>query len=144
MIAPGQTMDILLNASQDPSHYYMLTRPFFESEAPFDNTTASAILRYEGNYTAPSSPIYPTQLPNITDRISAYNFTSQVRALATEEHPVNVPKNITERLYVTVSVNTIVCPNSTCEGPDGNRMAASLNNVSFDVPNIDILQAYYK
>ncbi|POO00279.1 Copper-resistance protein [Trema orientale] len=98
MIAPGQTMDILLAAKRSPSHYYMFSRPFFDSNAAFDNTTTSAILRYGGNYIAPSNP-----LPN-----------------------------------------TIVCLNSSCDGPDGNRLAASLNNVSFEIPSIDILQAYYR
>ncbi|PON45884.1 Laccase [Parasponia andersonii] len=146
MIAPGQTMDILLTANQSLSQYYMLSSPFFDSDAEFDNTTTSAILSYEGNYTAPTTPVNASQLPAIDDRIAAYNFSSRIRALATEEYPINVPQNITEtqRLYVTISVNTIICSNSSCDGPDGNRLAASMNNVSFDIPTTDVLQAYYR
>ncbi|PON45882.1 Cupredoxin [Parasponia andersonii] len=112
-------MDILLAAKHSPSHYYMFSRPFFDSNAAFDNTMTSTIIRYGGNYIAPSNPVSPNgQLPNITDRIAASNFTSGIRALASEEFPVNVPQNVAERLFVTVSVNTIVCPNSSCDGPD--------------------------
>ena len=143
MIAPGQTMDILVTANQEPSHYYILARPFFDSSSPFDNTTTSAILQYTGNYIPPSIPLTPI-LPAIDDRLGAFNYTSRVRALATKDYPINVPKNITEQLYITISVNTIICPNSNCSGPSGNRLAASMNNVSFDIPDTDVLQAYYR
>ncbi|KAL5560061.1 hypothetical protein UlMin_036272 [Ulmus minor] len=143
MIAPGQTMDILVTANQEPSHYYILARPFFDSSSPFDNTTTSAILQYTGNYIPPSIPLTPI-LPAIDDRLGAFNYTSRVRALATEDYPINVPKNITEQLYITIAVNTIICPTANCSGPSGNRLAASMNNVSFDIPDTDVLQAYYR
>ncbi|XP_062098298.1 laccase-14-like [Humulus lupulus] len=157
MIAPGQTMDILLTTKNHskPTLYYIFSRPFSDSNVSIDNSTTSAILRYHygdskniSNKTIePSSsnvPIMPILLPNITDRVASYNFTSRIRALATKEFPVNVPTNVGQRLFITVSINTIICPNSSCEGPDGNRIAASLNNVSFQTPSIDILQAYYR
>nr|XP_023928551.1 laccase-14-like [Quercus suber] len=144
MITPGQTMDILLTANQSPSHYYIAATPFFDSNAPFDSTNTSAILQYTGNYTLPSSIPYPT-LPNVTDQDAADNFTTPIRSLASAEHPINVPKNITTRIFIAVSVNQILCANASCGGPGGNsRLAASLNNVSFVTPSIDILQAYYR
>ena len=46
---------------------------------------------------------------------------------------------------MTVSVNLLKCePGKTCLGPQGERFAMSLNNISFATPTIDILQAYYK
>ncbi|KAL5560054.1 hypothetical protein UlMin_036265 [Ulmus minor] len=144
LIAPGQTMDILVTANQKPSHYYMFARPFFYSSSPFDNTTTSAILRYTDNYIPPLTPLTPIQLPAIDARLKAFNFTSRVRALVTKDYPINVPKNITERLYITIAVNTIICPNANCSGPSNNRLAASMNNVSFDFPDTDVLQAYYR
>ncbi|KAK7844303.1 laccase-14 [Quercus suber] len=143
MITPGQTMDILLTANQSPSHYYIAATPFFDSNAPFDSTNTSAILQYTGNYTLPSSIPYPT-LPNVTDQDAADNFTTRIRSLASAEHPINVPKNITTQIFIAVSVNQILCANASCGGPNGNRLAASLNNVSFVTPSIDILQAYYR
>lgn len=143
MISPGQTMDILLTADQTPSYYYIAASPFFDSNAPFDNTTTTAILKYT-NASAPSSIPLPT-LPFVTDKEAADNFTNQLRALASEDHPISVPQNFTERIIITVSVNQLPCDaNVTCGGPNGNRLAASLNNISFSTPTTDILQAYYR
>ncbi|RVW78060.1 Laccase-14 [Vitis vinifera] len=41
-------------------------------------------------------------------------------------------------------MNTLPCVNNSCDGPDGSRLASSLNNISFVEPSIDVLQAYYK
>ncbi|KAG7942847.1 hypothetical protein I3843_15G007500 [Carya illinoinensis] len=143
MMTPGQTMDILLTADQDPSYYYIAATPFVDADVPYDSTNTSAILQYAGNYTPPSSPPYPS-LPNVTDRDAADNFTSRLRALASNEHPINVPTEIDTQIFIAVSVNEIFCPNESCGGPNGNRLAASLNNISFLTPTIDILQAYYR
>ncbi|KAK4601574.1 hypothetical protein RGQ29_010935 [Quercus rubra] len=143
MITPGQTMDILLTANQSPSHYYIAATPFFDSNAPYDSTNTSAILQYTGNYTLPSSIPYPT-LPNVTDQDAADNFTTRIRSLASAEHPINVPENITTQIFIAVSVNQILYANASCGGPNGNRLAASLNNGIFVTPSIDILQAYYR
>ncbi|XP_030461669.2 laccase-14-like [Syzygium oleosum] len=143
MITPGQTMDVLVTADQAPSHYYMAGSPFADTMAPFDNTTTAAILQYRGNYTPPTSPSF-LALPVYNDKYAAMNFTVRLRSLASRAHPVNIPKIINKRLFITVSVNMIFCPNESCAGPDGNRLAASLNNISFQTPKIDILQAYYR
>ncbi len=143
MITPGQTMDILLTANQTSSYYYIAATPYFDSNAPFAGTNTSAILQYGGNYTVPSSIPYPT-LPNVTAKDYADNFTTRIRSLASAAHPINVPVNITTRIFITVSVNQILFPNMSCGGPGGNRLSASLNNISFVTPSIDILQAYYR
>lgn len=44
---------------------------------------------------------------------------------------------------MTIAINERICPNASCAGPDNNYIAASLNNISFETPSIDILQAYY-
>ncbi|KAJ0085539.1 hypothetical protein Patl1_07919 [Pistacia atlantica] len=74
---------------------------------------------------------------------AAQNFTKRIKSLANKEHPVNVPKNITTKIFIAVSLNSLLCPNSSCDTDSGDRTAASLNNVSFDTPQIDILEAYY-
>ncbi|KAI6691168.1 hypothetical protein NL676_027996 [Syzygium grande] len=58
--------------------------------------------------------------------------------------PVNVPQNVTKRMFVLASMGVLICPNSSCGGIYGDRMAASLNNFSWVNPSIDILQAYYR
>jgi len=144
MITPGQTMDVLVTMNQSRSLYYIASTPYVDgSTVQFDRTTTTAILQYNGNYTPPSSIPFPT-LPSYNDTDAAGNFTTRLRALASKEHPVNVPKNITTRIFIAVSVNQLICPNASCSGPDGNRLSASLNNISFETPSIAVLQAYYK
>ncbi|XP_058188872.1 laccase-14-like [Rhododendron vialii] len=142
LITPGQTMDILLTANKSPSHYYMAARA--SAGVVYDNTTTTAIVKYIGNYTAPSTPAFPSTLPNYTDIDAVTDFTKQIKALASKDYPIDVPKKIDTRLFITISVGSIPCPNDSCEGPDGSRLAASLNNVSFKEPTVDLLQAYYR
>ncbi|TXG53190.1 hypothetical protein EZV62_022359 [Acer yangbiense] len=142
MITPGQTMDVLVTANQPASYYYMAASPFSDSEAAFDNATTTAILQYIGNQSAPSPIPLPT-LPGTNDTTAASNFTTKFRSLASSDHPISVPKNITKHILMTVSVNLIFCPNDSCSGtPDGDRLGASLNNQSFVFPSTDILEAY--
>ncbi|KAF8377231.1 hypothetical protein HHK36_030605 [Tetracentron sinense] len=144
MITPGQTMDILLKANKPLSHYYMAARAYSSGTGvPFDNTTTTAILQYSGNYTAPSSPSFP-HLPYYNDTRAVTNFTHGIRSLADKDHPIDVPKTVDTRIYVTISINTYPCANNSCDGPNGSRVLASMNNISFVNPSIDILGAYYK
>ncbi|XP_044510531.1 laccase-14-like [Mangifera indica] len=144
MITPGQTMDVLFRANQNLSHYYMATTPYSDS-ARFTNTTpaGTAIVEYEGEYSPPLSPFFPT-LPAYNDMNAAGNFTRSIRSLASEEHPIIVPQYLDQRIYIAVSINQLACPNKSCDTANGDRIAASMNNVSFDTPQIDILQAYYR
>ncbi|XP_059656686.1 laccase-14-like [Cornus florida] len=139
MITPGQTMDILMTANNTPGQYYMASRAY--GETAYDNTTTTAILEYEGNYTVPSTLPFP-DLPEFEDIDAVTNFTNQIKALASSEHPVDVPQSIDKRLIITISMNTLPCTESTCTG--ATRLASSLNNVSFQEPAMDILQAYYR
>lgn len=145
LIASGQTLDILLHANQQPDHYYMAARAYFSAiNADFDRTTTTAILQYSGNHIPSPSPSLP-YLPYYNDTNASFNFSSSLRSLASEDHPINVPKNITTQLITTVSVNTLPCiVNGTCQGPNGTRFSSSMNNISFTFPSsTDILQAYY-
>jgi laccase len=65
--------------------------------------------------------------------------------LASKEHPVKVPTEVDEHMLITLAINTLPCTtgNGTCDGPGGTRLAASLNNASFEDPHVDILDAYY-
>ncbi|PSS00019.1 Laccase-15 like [Actinidia chinensis var. chinensis] len=144
-ISPGQTLDALLFANQPPGRYYIAARAYTSGvNISFDNTTTTGIVQYYGQYYPPSSPPSFPPLPNYNDTFAIINFSSSLRSLACKKHPISVPLNVTTKLISTVSVNTFPCPNSTCEGPNGTRLAASMNNISFVNPSIDILQAYYK
>ncbi|WVZ73660.1 hypothetical protein U9M48_021944 [Paspalum notatum var. saurae] len=151
VISPGQTTDVLLKADRAAamdgsgnSRYYMAARTFSTNTViPFDNTTATAILEYMDAPPSTGWPDFPN-LPAIDDIASATAYTTQLRSLVTKDHPVDVPTHVDEHMLVTIAINVIPCgPNRMCAGPKGNRLAASLNNVSFVNPTVDILDAYY-
>ncbi|KAM5557910.1 laccase-15 [Rosa sericea] len=148
-ISPGQTLDLLLTANQKPNHYYMAAKAYVGGVGvPYDNTTTTALLQYSNRgsknytYTPSPTPSFPT-LPAYNDTNASVNFSGSLRSLADKNHPIDVPLKITTHLFYTVSVNSFPCPNNSCDGPNGTRFAASVNNISFVDPSIDILQAYY-
>ncbi|XP_066319505.1 laccase-21-like [Miscanthus floridulus] len=149
-IAPGQTVTALLTADRASrglrnARYYMAARPLLPNNpfVIFNNSTATAVLEYADDAAAPD-PEFPV-LPAINDSAAADAYTSRLRSLASEEHPVNVPRHVQEHMLVTLAVNLIACsPDEHCQGPRGNRLGASLNNVSFEAPrHANILDAYY-
>jgi laccase len=146
MIAAGQTMNVLLHADRAAnasSRYYMAARTFATNmQIPVNNSTATAVLEYSDAPPSAGPPAALPDLPAVDDLAAATAYTARLRSLATDGHPVDVPTRVDERMLVTISVNALPC--ATCEGPiNGTRFAASLNNVSFVAPAVDILDAYY-
>ncbi|EXB78522.1 hypothetical protein L484_011146 [Morus notabilis] len=147
MIGPGQTTDILLTADQKPARYYMAARAYETAQnAAFDNTTTTAILEYKSackKGLQPSRPIL-SQLPAFNDTATATAFTAKFRSPS----KVDVPTQIDHNLFFTVGfgLNNCTRPNSPrCQGPNGTRFAASMNNVSFVFPRrTSLMQAYYQ
>ncbi|KAI4346576.1 hypothetical protein L6164_007461 [Bauhinia variegata] len=120
VISPGQTMDALLYANQEPDLYYMAARDSSGETVPIDNTTATAILQY-----------------------NAFDFFGSFRGLPSK-YSNTVPLNVTTRIMTALSVNTFPCrKGQSCEGPNGTRYSSSMNNISFVLPTFDILEAYY-
>uniref|UniRef100_A0A6N2NGL5 Laccase n=1 Tax=Salix viminalis TaxID=40686 RepID=A0A6N2NGL5_SALVM len=142
-ISPGQTIDVLLEANQPPDHYYMAAKVYSSaSGVEYDNTTTTAIVQYRGNYTPSSTPSLP-HLPAFNDTTASANFTGRLRSLADKNHPIDVPLSINTPLFFTLSVNKITCANTSC-GTTQTRLAASVNNISFQTPtSMDVLRAYY-
>ncbi|KQK01912.1 laccase-21 [Brachypodium distachyon] len=150
MISPGQTMDALLEADRaingsSNGRYYMAAHTFASNpNLTFTNSTATAILDYVDAPPAKRAgpPDFPN-LPNFFDMKAATEYTAQLRSLASKDHPVDVPMKVDVPMLITIAVNVLPCAsNETCEAPDNTRLAASLNNVSFQNPSIDILDAY--
>lgn len=145
-IAPGQTMDVLLYANQKPNLYYLAARAYSNGIGiGFDNTTATAIVGYkfeEKNNSSNSSLSLP-YLPNYNDTLKAFEFYRSIRGLPLKlAH--KVPLKISTHMVTTISINTFPCQTGhSCEGPNGTRLASSMNNISFQNPNMDILEAYY-
>lgn len=142
MLGPGQTTDVLLIANKPVGKYYIAARAYASAQGiPFDNTTTTAILDYEGS--SSSSPVSPN-LPNYNDTATATQFSTSLRSLASPEHPVNVPLNIDENLFFTIALGLLDCPGQPCGGPNGKRSTASMNNITFVFPKtVSLLQAHY-
>ncbi|XP_048533586.1 putative laccase-9 [Triticum urartu] len=146
-IGPGQTKTVLLNADRGRSNhtrYYMAARPYATNPlARFDNSTTTAVLEYIDAPQATAMSDIPA-LPAINDSAAAEAYSVQLKSLASEEHPVDVPRLVDEHMLITIAVNEIPCtPGELCKGPRNNSLAASLNNVSFEMPSTAILGAYY-
>lgn len=149
MIGSGQSINVLVTADQTPGRYYMAARAYQTAQnATFDNTTTTAILEYKsvscGKQRGQSSrPILPA-LPAFNDTATATAFTGGIRGLS----KINVFTNVDVNLFFTVGLGLINCtnPNSPrCQGPNGTRFTASINNVSLVLPSrTSFMQAYYQ
>ncbi|GAA0176313.1 oxidase [Lithospermum erythrorhizon] len=147
MLGPGQTTDVLLIADQPPARYYTAATAYASAQnAPFDNTTTTAILEYTsfpcdsktGSFLKPIL----AQLPAFNDTTTVTAFTTQLRSPSRVEVPIDIDEN----LFFTVGLGIVNCnPGPRCQGPNGTRFAASMNNVSFVFPRrASLLQAYYQ
>ncbi|CAM0944167.1 unnamed protein product [Alopecurus aequalis] len=152
-IAPGQTKTVLFDAhrrmhgrSNGTYRYYMAARPYATNPLSlFDNSTATAVLEYVDAPPAAATPPDMPFLPSFNDSVAAEGYSAQLRSLASDEHPVDVPRHVHHQMLMTMAINEITCaPSELCKGPSNNRLAASLNNVSFETPSTAILGAYYR
>lgn len=137
LIAPGQTTNVLVQATQVPSRYFMAARPFMDAPLSIDNKTAAAILQYKG---IPNTvlPILP-QLPAPNDTAFALSYNGKIRSLNSPRFPANVPLKVDRHLFYTIGLGMNPCP--TCL--NGTRLTASLNNITFVMPQTGLLQAHY-
>ncbi|KAK4759421.1 hypothetical protein SAY87_022552 [Trapa incisa] len=145
LVGPGQTTDVLLKADQAPRAYYMAARPYASApNVPFDNTTTRGLIVYDN---APSSvkrvPSMPV-MPAFNDTPTAYRFSSNLTGLAGARHWVPVPLQVDEHMFVTIGLGLERCRrNRVCQGPNGQKLSASMNNASFVFPSrLSILQAF--
>ncbi|GMP37884.1 hypothetical protein CsSME_00009372 [Camellia sinensis var. sinensis] len=137
LIAPGQTTNVLIQANQVPNRYFMAARPFIDVPLSIDNKTATAILQYKGipNSILPTLPV----LPASNDSAFALKYISKLRSLNSLQFPANVPLNVDRHLFYTIGLGKNPCP--TCQ--NGSQLAASLNNISFVMPPVGLLEAHY-
>ncbi|RDX63793.1 Laccase-17 [Mucuna pruriens] len=153
LIAPGQTTNVLLKTK---SHYpnatfFMSARPYVTGLGTFDNSTVAGILEYE----VPSHSLHSTTsikklslfkpiLPALNDTSFATNFANKLRSLASSQFPANVPQKIDRQFFFTIGLGTSPCQkNQTCQGPNGTKFAASVNNISFIQPTTALLQSHF-
>ncbi|CAL9039011.1 unnamed protein product [Musa banksii] len=152
-IAPGQTTNVLLHTKPSPpdATFLMAARPYATGSGTFDNTTTAGLLVYlPPNASSSSSHVknlalFRPTLPALNDTAYTTNYTGRLRSLASAQFPANVPKTVERRFYFTVGLGTSPCAkNQTCQGPNGTKFAASVNNISFALPtSAALLQAHY-
>lgn len=153
VISPGQTMDVLLTASASAapsSAFAIAVAPYTNTVGTFDNTTAVAAVEYgpRQSAAAPLRSLPLPALPRYNDTAAVANFSAMFRSLASARYPARVPRTVDRRFFFTVGLGADPCRsrvNGTCQGPNGTRFAASMNNVSFAMPRTtSLLQAHYQ
>ncbi|KAK4480970.1 hypothetical protein RD792_011833 [Penstemon davidsonii] len=145
LITPGQTTNVLLKTkSKIPNaSFLMAARPYVTGQGTFDNSTVAGILQYSKS--PKKIPLFKPSLPALNDTAYATNFTNKIRSLATVQYPANVPLKVDKRFFFTIGLGTSPCDqqNGTCQGPNGMRFSATVNNISFVQPNTALLQSHY-
>ncbi|KAK7404555.1 hypothetical protein VNO78_05507 [Psophocarpus tetragonolobus] len=143
VLGPGQTSNVLLKTKPEypNASFLMLARPYFTGIGTFDNTTVAGILEYKNPLPPQNIPTLKPSLPAINDTSSVANFTSKFRSLNTAK----VPQTVDRRFFFTVGLGTNPCPeNQTCQGPNNSsKFAASMNNLSFTLPSIALLEQHF-
>ncbi|KAL4377945.1 hypothetical protein GQ457_02G033000 [Hibiscus cannabinus] len=153
LITPGQTTNVILKTkpSYPDATFFMTARPYVTGQGTFDNSTVAGILEYESppdglhsSISIKKLPLFKPILPALNDTSFATNFASKLRSLDSAQYPANVPQTVDKHFFFTVGLGTSPCQhNQTCQGPNGTKFAASVNNVSFAMPTTALLQAHF-
>ncbi|KAL0426267.1 UNVERIFIED_CONTAM: Laccase-4 [Sesamum latifolium] len=140
VIAPGQTTNAILTADRTVGKYMVAASPFMDTPlVAVDNLTATATLHYSG--TLSSSLTTFTRPPPQNATPVANNFTDSLRSLNSKKYPAKVPQKVDHPLFFTVGLGINPCP--TCKATNGSRVVAAVNNVTFVMPTIALLQAHF-
>ncbi|XP_057808076.1 laccase-4-like isoform X2 [Salvia miltiorrhiza] len=139
LIAPGQTTNVIVSADQGSGKYMVAASPFMDTMiVAVDNMTATATLHYSGALA--NSPTTFTRPPARNATPVANSFTDSLRSLNSNKFPANVPQKIDHSLLFAVGLGLNPCP--TCKAGNGSRVVASINNVTFVMPTMALLQAH--
>ncbi|RWV94515.1 hypothetical protein GW17_00042938 [Ensete ventricosum] len=138
LIAPGQTTNVLLTADQGAGRYLVTASPFTDSPlVAVDNSTGTATVQYTNAVS--TSAIATTKLPPRNSTSLASQFIDSLHSLNSKQYPANVPSTVDHSLLFTVGLGVNPCP--AC--PNGSRVVAAMNNVTFMMPTMALLQAHY-
>ncbi|EMS58360.1 Putative laccase-5 [Triticum urartu] len=172
VISPGQTMNVLLTTSASPSSqaFAMGIAPYTNTQGTFDNTTpppgtpprrrrapprASPCRPCRGTTTPTPWPDVPGPQRHQVRRVHQQQLLrpAQDRAprgalpapLRRRAHGQLPDHAAARHVLFTVGLGTDPCPsNQTCQGPNGTKFAASINNNSFVRPRTALLEAHYR
>ncbi|KAK2641656.1 hypothetical protein Ddye_023419 [Dipteronia dyeriana] len=138
LIAPGQTTNVLLTANRGPAGKYLVAvSPFMDAPIAVDNVTATATLHYSGTLAHAATTLTNPPPQNATP--VAANFADSLRSLNSKLYPAKVPLKIDRSLLFTIGLGVNPC--STCV--NGSRVVADINNVTFVMPTVSLLQAHF-
>ncbi|KAL8039216.1 hypothetical protein ABFX02_10G020400 [Erythranthe guttata] len=139
LIAPGQTTNVIVTADQGSGKYMVAASPFMDTPVvAVDNKTATATIHYSG--TLANSPTSFTATPPQNATPVANSFVNSLRSLNSKKYPAKVPMKIDHNLLFTVGLGINRCP--SCKAGNGSRVVASVNNVTFVMPTVALLQAH--
>ncbi|XP_019096969.1 PREDICTED: laccase-22-like isoform X2 [Camelina sativa] len=138
-LGPGQTTNAILTANHPQGNFLMTISPFMDTVVPVNNVTATAFLRYKDTRTQAlkSSKIPP--IPPVNATSIALGFSDSLRSLNSPDYPTNVPLKVDHSLFFAIGVGVNPC--ATCI--NGTKTIADINNVSFVMPTVAMLQAHY-
>ncbi|XAR68850.1 Laccase [Bertholletia excelsa] len=139
VVAPGQTTNVILAAEHHAGKYALATSAFMDAPIAVDNITATAILYYSGTLSSAPTTFTATPPQNATPVYD--KFTSSLKSLNSKKYPARVPKTIDHSLFFTIGLGLTPCP--TCKATNGTQVVADINNVTFVMPSIALLQAHY-
>ncbi|CAA6661731.1 unnamed protein product [Spirodela intermedia] len=158
MITPGQTTNVLLHTRPAfPNATFLIAAgPYVTGAGTFDGSVTAGLLQYlpppppPGSSSSPVIPIkklrlFKPSLPSFNDTSFVTAFNSRFRSLRSSEFQSNkVPLTVDRHFFFTVGLGTAPCPaNRTCQGPNGAKFAAAVNNISFILPATALLQAHF-
>ncbi|KAB2614879.1 laccase-17-like [Pyrus ussuriensis x Pyrus communis] len=137
LIAPGQTTNVLLKTKPNfpIATFFMTARPYVTGQGTFDNTTVAGILEYDSP--SKTKTLNTKRLPLLKPNLPALNDTSFATKFAN--------KPLDKHFFFTIGLGTNPCSQNkqTCQGPNGTMFAASVNNISFAMPNTALLQSHF-
>ncbi|KAJ6948205.1 hypothetical protein NC651_002532 [Populus alba x Populus x berolinensis] len=137
VIAPGQTTNVLVTANRGSGRYMVAASPFMDAPIAVDNVTATATLHYSGTLASTTTTLTVPPAQNATS--VATSFTDALRSLNSIKYPARVPLEIDHSLFFTIGLGVNPC--ATCV--NGSRVVADINNVTFVMPTIALLQAHF-
>ncbi|KAJ0560675.1 putative laccase [Helianthus annuus] len=137
LIAPGQTTNAILTATQKAGKYLVVVAPFMDAPIAVDNFTATASLHYSGTVTSTTTKLVAPPPQNSTP--VANTFINSLRSLNSATYPAKVPLTVDHSLFFTIGLGINPC--KTCV--NGSRVVADINNITFVMPTTALLQAHY-
>ncbi|KAI5058113.1 hypothetical protein GOP47_0026283 [Adiantum capillus-veneris] len=160
LLAPGQTMNVLLKVNQAKGSYVMAASVYSpQKRIPFPKVPTVGVLHYKEsalslnvNTSSMPLPVFPSA-DNATFEAS---FTAQLKGLKLTFPPPNnqdvrftpdddLPLSIDEDLFYTVGYSLQNCSDCIRTQMPGVRMGTAISNIGFVAPNsTSILEAYYR